>query len=158
MSVVARRLRSTPYRTASETWREIATLICQDDADAASVFAAVAGTCASIIADEVPKGSPFVVKGTGPRLRVYCLYGEDAVIPDNGNEDPLTWSPLDDDGWTVFVPCPGDELEWVSDALKAHEPAFQAYDAAKPISEDSSSKSASTENDFTVDLAGLRDL
>jgi hypothetical protein len=76
---------------------------------------ALTGLAASMIAAEAWKTSPLIVSGVGPQLRVYCLYGEAAILGEDGNEDTLSWSPTDGD-WRIEFPCPPADLEWVTDA------------------------------------------
>src|SRR5207245_209921 len=93
MSTVARRVRATPERSAIYAWKFIQRLISEVGSDARKELDRVAGVAASLIADEAPKDHPIVVSGSGPRLRVYCLYGEDAVTGDGNNEESLTRNP-----------------------------------------------------------------
>ena len=37
------------------------------------------------------RNSPVVVHGVGPRLRVYCVYDEDAILEEGVSEEPLAW-------------------------------------------------------------------
>lgn len=117
MAVIARRFASVPERSAVETWDAIAKLIAPDpESPARSELAAVAGTACSLIASEM--SAPIVVYGSGPRLRIYCLYGDDAIEGDGVSEEPLTYVPTDGD-WRMSLPCPGDELGWVQTSLRA---------------------------------------
>ena len=68
-----------------------------------------------------------MIAGNGPRLRIYCLYGSDAVDGDDRDENALSWVPTEGD-WTMHVPCDGDDLEWVKTALKKSSSRIVAYD------------------------------
>ena len=53
----------------------------------------MAGTACASIASEAPKEAPIVIWGGGPRVRVYCVFDEDAITQDGVNEDALPKSP-----------------------------------------------------------------
>jgi hypothetical protein len=76
----------------------------------------VGGVASSLIASEAVKDDPIVVYGAGPRVRVYCLYDEEAVAGDRANEQKLPESPTDGD-WAMSLPCPAEDLPWVKEAL-----------------------------------------
>ena len=63
MSVVARRIRATPERSASETWQVIVDLLAPDDGSARVELMSIEGIASSIISTESPKDSPIVVQG-----------------------------------------------------------------------------------------------
>jgi hypothetical protein len=132
MTVIARQIAATPARTAGETWKRIVELITEPEGSFRAELEAVAGVAACIIADESPKESPIVIAGNGPRLRVYCVYGEDAVTGDDCDESPLTWNPTEGE-WRLFLPCPKEDLEWVRSTLDHQSKRICAYDAAKGI-------------------------
>lgn len=116
MTVVARRFASVPARSAVDTWQAIVALIAPDAASPArDELAAVGGVVCSLIASEM-KGA-IVVHGSGPRLRIYCLFGDDAIEGDEVSEGGLTFVPTSGD-WRVSLPCPADELEWVRNRLR----------------------------------------
>src|SRR5947207_2097866 len=115
MTVVARRFAATPIRTAAETWDVITKLISKEGSGARKELESVRGVMASLIADEAPKDAAMVVAGNGPRLRMYCLYGNEAIEGDDRDENALSWITTKDD-WTMRVPCDGDDLEWVNRA------------------------------------------
>ena len=128
MTVVARRLRSTPFRTGAETWRLIVDLITAKSAAARPELLAAEGVAACLIADETPKDAPIVVTGSGPRLRVYCLYGDEAITGDSASEESLTWDPSKGE-WQVSLPVSAEELPWVKASLKKLGSRVVAYDA-----------------------------
>lgn len=85
MTTLARHIISEPVRTASETWKIIVDLLASNsDSLARSELLSVVGVASSLIASEAAKDSPIVVYGSGPRIRIYCLYGEDAIVGDGG--------------------------------------------------------------------------
>lgn len=141
MSTVARHFTASPARLSSATWTAIAELICKNDNDAAAEFAKVAGLGSSLINEKFLAKNPLVVKSKGPRLRVYCLYGEDAISGEDAHESGLTWSPTDDD-WHVFLPCSEDEYDEMTISLKAKSVKFSIYNLEKGIPDDTASDTA----------------
>ncbi len=117
MTVVARSLISIPERSATATWEAIVELIAPDARSAARRdLEAVLGIACSCITDETLADDPMVVYGVGPRLRIYALYGDDAVEGDGANESPLSYVPTDGD-WHLSIPCLPDDLPWVQRGL-----------------------------------------
>jgi hypothetical protein len=57
-----------------------------------------------------------VVFGGGPRVRVYCVFGDDALTGDGVDESPLVATPTDGD-WTMSIPCLAEDLNWCRDEL-----------------------------------------
>jgi hypothetical protein len=133
MSVVSRKMRSTPVRSSSETWKRIALLLAPDETSAAhEELMSVSGTACSLIASEAMKDAAIVCNGTGPKVRVYCLYGEEAITGDDANESELQQCPSDKD-WKLSVPCPANDLEWVSRSLKEKSSRITARDLSEPL-------------------------
>ena len=92
MSVVSRKLRATPVRSSSETWKVIALLLAPDDSSDAHVeLMSVSGTAASLISSDAMKDAAVVCIGSGPRVRIYCLCGEDAITGDDANAAISGW-------------------------------------------------------------------
>ena len=117
MTTVARTFVSVPERSSADTWARIVELIAPDnDSPARRELAAVAGVACSCISDEALAADPLVVHGVGPQLRVYALYGDDAVDGERANESALGWVPTDGD-WRMSIPCLKDDLEWVRKRL-----------------------------------------
>ena len=116
MTVLARTIRAVPYRGASEAWDLITDLLASAPGAARDELIRVGGIAASVIASEVPKNDPVVVWGTGPRLRIYCLFGEEAILGDDANEQKLAESPTDGN-WYMSLPCREEDLTWITTAL-----------------------------------------
>lgn len=117
MTTIARTLVSVPQRSAKETWDIMLDLIAPDTASVARMeLAAVAGVACSCISDEALADDAIVVHGVGPRLRIYALYGDDAVDGERASESPLSWVPTDGD-WRMSIPCLEDDLVWVQAKL-----------------------------------------
>ena len=113
-----------------ETWELIVDLISKSQSASSTELQKVTGVAASLIADETPKVAPIVVAGNEPRLRVYCIYGEDAAMEDDCDESSLTWNPTEGE-WRLFLPCPEEDLEWVRNCLQPLSKRVIAYDASK---------------------------
>jgi len=126
MTTVARRIRAAPERSAIEVWRVIETLISQDGSGARRELDTASGVAASLIGDEAPKDSPIVVAGSGPRLRIYCIYGDDAVTGEGSNESDLATDPTNGD-WRMWLPAGDEDIEWVSEALTRRSNRITAY-------------------------------
>jgi hypothetical protein len=116
MTVVARRVVSTPVRTASETWSVITTLLAPKDGPGRNELTKISGVACSLIASEAMEYDAIVVYGNGPRVRVYCLFGEAAMSADGKNEDALVTCPTEND-WSLSLPCLAEDLAWVKSEL-----------------------------------------
>jgi hypothetical protein len=118
-NVSARRVASTPVRTATQTWDRIVEIIAPDpNSLARKELAKVAGTACASIGSEAPKDAPIVIWGGGPRVRVYCIFDDDAVTQDGVNEDALPKSPTEGD-WRMSIPFLADDVAWASASLSA---------------------------------------
>ena len=116
MSVIARRIRATPERGASDAWQVIVDLIAPDDGEARSELLGIEGITSSIISTESPKDAPMVVRGKGPRVRIYCLYDDEAISGHDANESALAQCPTEGN-WVMSLPADADDVAWVKDAL-----------------------------------------
>ena len=126
-TVVVRRIIATPARPAAEAWRTVADLVAVPSSAARSELDRVAGVVSYLIAAEALHRTPLVLHGVGPRLRVYCLYDDQAILGEGASEDPLSWCPTDGD-WAMSVPCPPEDLTWVERALANHSERITARD------------------------------
>lgn len=142
MTVVARRFVAAPIRTAADVWSKIVDLIAPSSAsDARKDLISISGIVSSLIASEVVKDAAIVVWGSGPRVRIYCLYGEDAVTGENSTESALSFCPTDGD-WSMSLPCHENDLQWVQAALACRTRNVTARDLTeKPPDNDTSSAS-----------------
>jgi hypothetical protein len=160
MSIVARKFNASPARLSSATWKAITAVVCKDDADATKEFQKVAGVASSLINDRHFKDCPMIVKNEGPRLRVYCLYGEGATTGEDSNENGLSWQPTAKQ-WHAFLPCSADELKEMATALKEKSIKFSVYDVEKGIpddtEEDKTEKSSSAQG-VSVDWQAFKGL
>jgi hypothetical protein len=134
-TVTSRVIRSSPHRDTIQTWTLIVELLTQGKEGAVkSELMSVAGVAGSIIAEQAPKDAAIVVTCDGPRTRIYCLYDEDAIDGADAKEDPLGCDPLRGE-WSISLPCPADDLDWVQRALKAKSTRITARDQAVTLGE-----------------------
>ncbi len=116
-TVIARRVASTPTRAASQTWAKIVDLVAPDpNSPARKELALAAGVACASISSEATKDAAIVVWGGGPRVRVYCLFDDDAITQDDVNEDPLPKSPTEGD-WKMSIPCLPEDVAWSKSKL-----------------------------------------
>ena len=127
MTVTARTFASIPVRSAKETWSSICGILApRPNSDAAKELLSIAGIASSLIAREAMT-SPIVVYGSGPRVRIYCLYHQDASEGDDSNENPLSFDATAGD-WKMSLPCSADDLTWVQSALAQKTKRISARD------------------------------
>lgn len=146
-SIVVRRVASTPKRTASETWVLITSILAPDPKSSARAeLMAAAGVGCSAISSEAPKDDPIVLRGAGPRVRIYCVFGDDAIAGEAINEDPLVQSPTEGD-WSMSIPCPPEDLNWCQASLAAVSKRISVRAVGET---DLDSKSAANDQPLTV--------
>ena len=117
MTVVSRRIAAIPARSASAAWDVIVDLVAPSDGSARSELQSIAGIASTVISDEALKSDACVVYGSGPRLRVYCVYDDGAVSGEDTNESTLTFVPTDEP-WHMSLPCLPEDVSWIADALR----------------------------------------
>lgn len=136
MTVVSRTIVAIPERSADDAWNRIVELIAPDPgSNARTELASIAGVACSCITDEALADDPLVVHGTGPRLRIYALYGDDAVEGDRTNESPLNWTPTQGD-WRMSIPCLADDLAWIQTKLARTSMRVTARELGAPVDGD----------------------
>jgi hypothetical protein len=117
MSVIARHIVASPVRSASSTWAIITDLLAPNEGSARTALQSISGVASALIVSETPKDDPIVVWGEGPRIRIYCLFGEDAIAADDKDEDPFAKCPTIGD-WHMSLPSSDEDLPWVEAELK----------------------------------------
>lgn len=141
-SVIARSVASTPERTASDTWEEIVRILEPDPtSEARAELAKAAGVACSSIASEATENSPIVMWGGGPRVRVYCVFGDDAVTGDGVNEDPLPRSATDGD-WKLSIPCLPEDVPWCRKKLEHVSDRLFARSVDDDVDEDTDTEAS----------------
>jgi hypothetical protein len=142
MTTVARTFVSIPQRSAIETWTAIVDLIAPDPKSAARRdLDAVAGVACSCITEEALANDALVVYGSGPRLRVRALFGDDAIEGDGANESSLSFVPTDGE-WYMSIPCPPADLEWVQRSLKAASRRVFVRALGEPVDDENDEEDA----------------
>ena len=149
-TVLARRVASTPVRAAAQTWAKIVEIIAPDpESPARKEMAKVAGTACASIASEAPKDAPIVIWGGGPRVRVYCVFDEDAITQDELNEDALPKSPAQGD-WRMSIPFLPDDVAWSSASLAAASSRISARSVGDEVEE---ADTAAAKSSLSINLA-----
>lgn len=150
MSVVKRTVVSNPERTSVETWSKITEIVCGQDSEAKKEFEKVSNVTASLLPEEFLKDNPLVVKGSGAQLRIYCLYGEDAISGEDSNEDSLTWD-ITSKPWMAYLPCSKEEMSWYENTLSDITGKFKVYDLEKGIDKSEYQSNNIKETEFVID-------
>jgi len=140
MTVVARRIRATPERGASDAWQVIVDLIAPKDGTARSELLSIEGIASSIISTESPEDAAMVVRGKGPRVRMYCLYDDEAISGDDANEAALAECPTDGE-WLMSLPADADDVAWVKDALAKKSKRVTVREKSEAVDDDDDEKS-----------------
>lgn len=139
---IRRRVAASPARTPMETWEKICSILAPDSgSEARKELMKVAGEASSTISSEGPMDSPFIAHGSGPRIHIYCVYGEDAVSGEGVEEEPLSSKPTTGD-WALSMPVPEEDLEWTKESLKGKSKRVTARASGEAITE--SKEAAST--------------
>jgi hypothetical protein len=148
-TVSARRVASTPVRTAAKTWEKIVEIVAPDaKSPARAELAKAAGVACSSISSEATKDAAIVVWGGGPRVRIYCVFDEDAITQDDVNEDPLPKSPTEGD-WKMSIPCLTEDVKWSAANLGSGRVSARAFDEDV---EDEPAKAAAAPSAMTINL------
>jgi hypothetical protein len=152
MTVVARRIGSTPTRTATQTWDKIVSLLAPAVGSAARAeLAKAAGVACMSIASETIKDAPIVIWGSGPRVRIYGVFGEDAIIGDGINEDGLVSTPTDGD-WRMSIPCTPEDADWCRKKLAELSQRISARSLADDVDDDEGAGTAAKAAALTIDV------
>jgi hypothetical protein len=142
MTVVSRRVLATPARSASAAWNVIVELVTKPGSAARQELLDIEGVASCLIADESLKADPCVIFGSGPRLRVYCLHDEDAIVGEKASEAALTFTPTEGE-WHMSLPCSAEDLAWVEQSLKKRSTHVTAREAGTAVGDEATSASAS---------------
>lgn len=147
---VRRDVSSIPHRSGGETWQRIIDLVTGRGSNDVQQLKNAAGVMGSIITDEHPARRAIMVEGVGPQLRIYCVYGMNA-IEEGGKVDPLTWNPTAGD-WTMHVPCDAENIDWVKQSLSKTSPRIKVFDVEEADrAEEEHVAAAKSSKDLLVD-------
>ena len=89
--------------------------------------------------------------GAGPRVRIYCVFDDDAITGDDVSEDPLLKSPTDGD-WKMSIPCLPEDVTWSTSRLASASTRI----TARAVDEDVDDEEATSKTDapqLTVNVA-----
>jgi hypothetical protein len=140
---VRRDISSIPLRPAHETWQTITKLITGTGSLDTWQLDAAATVMASLISDEAFKDEPLALAGVSHRLVIYLLHGS-AALEHGQTLDALNWNPTAGD-WTLFVPCPDEQFDWVKKTLASRAPRCVVLrPGEKPADEDAMADKAET--------------
>jgi hypothetical protein len=151
MTVVARRVRATPHRGASNAWQVIVDLIAPKDGTARRELLSINGIASSLISTESPKNAAMVVKGKGPRVRIYCLFDDDAISGDDANEASLAEYPTDGD-WLMSLPADADDVSWVKEALVKKTARITVREKSETIDDGEEESKKSVASEATINM------
>jgi hypothetical protein len=151
MSTVARRIRATPERGATDAWQVIVDLLAPQDGAARSELLSIEGIASSIISTESPKSAPIVVRGKGPRVRMYCLYDEEAISGDEANESALADCPTDDD-WVMSLPADADDVVRIKHALAKKSTRVKVREKSEAFEESDEQKKTKSSTQAAINL------
>ncbi len=144
MSTIRRDFRAAPHRTGSEAWEAIANLLAPaQSSPARKELNSVAGIVGQIIASESVKIHPIISSGSGSRIRIYCLYDEDAQDEDNANESALSFDATAKD-WKVSIPVEEEDLSWSKSALKEFSNRITVRKKTEDVGEDEEKSQAAS--------------
>jgi hypothetical protein len=142
-TVIARRIASTPARTASGTWEKIVQILAPGhDSEARRELTSVSGVASVAISSEAVKDTPIVVWGGGPRVRVYGIFGEDSLTGDDVNEDALGQSPTQGD-WKMSIPCQPEDVAWSKEKLATVSTRITARSSEEDVEDDDRASASS---------------
>jgi len=154
MSTIRRDFRATPFRSGSEAWDAIAKLLAPDaKSPARKELMSVVGVASQLIATESIKKHPIISSGSGPRVRIYCLYDDDALNVDNAKESALAFDATAGD-WKVSIPVEADDLSWSKAEIKKVSSRISVREKTEAVEGDDENeeKQQSTAGAMAVDL------
>lgn len=93
--------------------------------------------------------SPIVVYGSGPRVRIYCLFNDAAMEGDKAAEGELAFTATDGN-WNMSIPSPKSDLDWTRTALKAKSSRITVRDEEDKV-EDAESTNEKSSSSLTLD-------
>ncbi|MFN7995277.1 MAG: hypothetical protein U0Q18_16840 [Bryobacteraceae bacterium] len=122
----------------------ITNLLAPTEGDGRRELSSVQGVACSLISSEAPSADAIVIWGNGPRVRVYCLFGEDAITGEDKAESALASCPTDGE-WSLSLPCPEEDLVWVRDELAALSKRVTARKLGDSVPDEELASAASAE-------------
>ena len=152
MTVIARRVRATPFRTAGDAWAFISDLIADSHPTARPYLKAAGNAGAMVISEEHTQHNPIRLSGCGPQVRFYTLHGFRAIDGESMSEQSLIITPSD--AWELALPAAGPDFDLVSSALNGI-PHLCTYDPAEDRGGARTTPEESLSGQVRVDLTAL---
>lgn len=115
MTTIARRVRSIPVRTATETWALIVDMLTAADDTIRKELVQIGNVASMLISEEHTAPNPIILTGCGPQVRLYTLHGSAAIDGTNVNEQSLTITAADT--WQLSLPASGEDFDLALAAL-----------------------------------------
>lgn len=103
------------------------------------------------IASEAIKDAPIVIWGSGPRVRIFGVFGEDAISGDGINEDGLVSTPTDGD-WRMSIPCTPEDADWCRRRLGELSQRISARSVAEDVDDGQGAGAATNAVALTIDV------
>lgn len=154
MNIITRKFSAAPVRTAAATWVAIVDVLSEQDATIRNELMKIDGIVASLISEGTPEKNAITIIGTGPRLRIYCLYEEDGST-ENANESTLNWNPFEND-WEIYLPVEQSDMDWITKSLSAKGSRFKVYQAGtKLITEEEIDNNSQRSGGLTINISKL---
>jgi hypothetical protein len=131
VTVIARRIRATPFRASYDAWAVVVDLLSAVDDSMRVHLEDVGDVAAMLIAEEHTENDPIVLRGCGPLVRLYTLHGLAAIDGTDTNEQALQLQASDD--WELALPATGTDLTLAIEGVQSAD-HVTVYDAAEPES------------------------
>ncbi|MGO9061256.1 MAG: hypothetical protein ACLQU2_28330 [Candidatus Binataceae bacterium] len=113
-------------------------------------LAKAAGVACATISSEASKDAGIVIWGGGSRVRVYCVFDEDAITGDGVNEDPLPKSATEGD-WRMSIPCPPEDIAWSSSKLATVSSRISVRSLEEDVDDEQAKSAAITATTIKLD-------
>ena len=114
-------------------------------------LSAAASVMATLLTEDIYADHPLTLKGKAVRLVIYGAYGTDAISLED--PDPLQQNPTEGD-WTLFVPCPDEDLDWTRETLAKRAPRIRVHAVDETPAEIAEEKAEAT-HAFAIDWEAI---
>lgn len=155
MTSVARRIKATPVRTASETWALMVELISAADDSIRTDLETAGNAAAMLIAEEHTQADPIILSGCGPQVRLYTLHASAAMDGAAANEQPLALNTPADD-WKLALPATGVDFDIAQTAVEGNAHVC-IYNPTQDSTREAAASVADVSPPVLVDLTALED-
>lgn len=111
----------------------------------------MAGIAAQMISTESAKEYPIISAGSGSRVRIYCVYDDDALVEDNANEAALAFDATSKD-WKVSIPAEAEDVNWSKVELAKLSARITVREKTAPFGDEDQEEKQTASSAFKVDL------